>query len=70
MLTDSQRDKLRTARQSAGLTVRAAATKARISHSAWTHIETGRRASNLKTLQRMAHVVGLDLRVALVRRKG
>ena len=69
MLNEPQRAKLRKARERAGLTVRQAAAAARISHSAWTHIGTGRRASDLATIRRMALVVGLDLRVDLVRKR-
>ncbi len=69
MLNESQRAKLRKARERAGLTVRQAAAAAKISHSSWAHIETGRRASDLATIRRMALVVGLELRVDLVRKR-
>lgn len=67
MLTKSNRLKLRHARECAGLTVRAAAAKAGICHGAWSHIETGRNAGTAATIKAMAKVVGLELRITLVR---
>ena len=67
MLTESQRDKLRSAREHRGLSLRQAADKAGICHSAWSHIETGRNSGSVDTIKAMAKVVGLELRILLVR---
>jgi transcriptional regulator with XRE-family HTH domain len=53
-------DRIRAARQQAGLTIEALATKVGVSAATMSRIETGRRVTSTRVLERIVSALGID----------